>query len=76
MANKDDRYINVTLKNEDDEKGEVIISFSGIWKQLKKYFVIWIVAAVVILALTLGMSAFSTLKNKPRLTALDRKSVV
>lgn len=70
MANKDDRYINVTLKNEDDEKGEVIISFSGIWKQLKKYFVIWIVAAVVILALTLGMSAFSTLKNKPRLTAL------
>ena len=70
MDNKEEHYLNVTLKNEQDDKDEVVISFSGIFKKLKKYFLIWIVTAVVAFTLIFaGNLAFSE-SAKPPITAL------
>ncbi|MBE6840607.1 MAG: lipopolysaccharide biosynthesis protein, partial [Ruminococcus sp.] len=59
MNKKDERYLNITLKNE-EQQDEVVISLAGIFKMLKKYFLIWIVTAVVIAGLVFGGSAIST----------------
>lgn len=71
MNKKDERYLNITLKNE-EQQDEVIISLAGIFKMLKKYFLIWIVTAVVIAGLVFGGSAISTRRssNRTPLTAL------
>ena len=37
MNKKDERYLNITLKNE-EQQDEVVISLAGIFKMLKKYF--------------------------------------
>lgn len=70
MENKDERYLNITLKNEEDDKDEVIISFSGIFRKLKKYFLIWLVAAVVAAALTLTSTAVTSADQHKNMTAL------
>lgn len=63
--NNDERYLNITLKNDNDEKNEVVISFSGIFKSLKKYFLIWLVTAVVAAALSLaGTAVFANDQHK------------
>lgn len=71
MANKkDERYLNIMLKSEEDDKSEVVISFSGIFKSLKKYFLIWLVTAVVAAMLVFaGTAVFSSDQHK-NLTAL------
>lgn len=48
MENKDERYLNVTLKNEESDKDEVIISFVTIFKMLKKFLAIWLVLAIIV----------------------------
>lgn len=71
MAKKDERYLNVTLKNESDESGDIIVSFSGIFKMLKKYFLIWIITAVVAGVLVLTYSTITSAGNQYKsLTAL------
>lgn len=70
MENKNERYLNVTLKNENEEKDEVIISFSGIFKKFKKYFLIWLVTAVVAAALVLAGSAAFAPEQYKSVTAL------
>ncbi|MCC8135276.1 MAG: lipopolysaccharide biosynthesis protein [Ruminococcus sp.] len=70
MAKKDERYLNVTLKNESDESGDIIVSFSGIFKMLKKYFLIWIVTAVVAGVLVFTCSAITSGNQNKSLTAL------
>ncbi|MBQ9897848.1 MAG: lipopolysaccharide biosynthesis protein [Ruminococcus sp.] len=70
MANLDERNVNVTIKNESDEKDEVVISLSGIFKKLRKYFLLWLVTAVVIGGFVFGLNAFTIIRNKPALTAL------
>ena len=71
MDKKDERYLNITLKNE-EQQDEVVISLAGIFKMLKKYFLIWIVTAVVIAGLVFGGSAINTRRssNRTPLTAL------
>lgn len=65
MENKDERYLNITLNNKEDDKGDVIISFSGIFKKLKKYFLIWLVTAVVAaVAILSGFAIFSADQHK------------
>lgn len=70
MENKDERYLNVTLKNESDEKDEVVISLSGIFKKLKKFFIIWIVAAVAVGFLAVAFSGLTGADQYKSMTAL------
>ena len=43
MAKNNERNLNVTIKNQEDNKDEVIISISAIMKNLKKYLAVWLV---------------------------------
>ncbi len=71
MEKKDERYLNVTLKNENnDNNDDVLVSIPGIFKKLKKYFIIWIVTAVVAAVLTLSGSAIFTADDHKTMTAL------
>ena len=48
MKNQEEHVLNINLKNEDDaNKEEIIISFSAFIKQLKRFLIFWIVAAIL-----------------------------
>ncbi len=71
MASNNDRNINIMLQNPQDEEDEVVISISTVIKKLKKYFLIWVVSAVVIFMLSFGYAFLSThVIKKPSLQAL------
>ena len=40
--------INVTLQMNQEEKSEVVISVLNIWNGLKRFFVVWLAAAVLL----------------------------
>ncbi len=44
---KNESFLNVTLKNSEEEKEDIIISFSGIIKQLKRFLLIWLAVAIL-----------------------------
>ena len=69
MAKSEERNLNVTIKNEPDDKDSVVISLAGIWKCLKKYFLPWIIIAVIAGVGVLGFTAIKVRKNKTPLTA-------
>lgn len=69
MSNKDERNLNITLKNQEEEN-EVIISVSTLFKKLKKYVLIWLVVAVIVFVAIFGSTTISTIHRKPTLTAL------
>lgn len=69
MENKDERYLNVVLKN-DNQDDEVVISFPKFFKKLKKYFLVWIVTVVVTVVLTLAGSAIFSADQHKNMTAL------
>lgn len=70
MSKKDERYLNITLQNENDDKDNVVISFPTIFKMLKKYLLIWIITAVVTAMLIFSATyVFSSDDNK-KLSAL------
>ncbi|MCM1225881.1 MAG: lipopolysaccharide biosynthesis protein [Clostridium sp.] len=51
-----EKNINVTLKQSDNEsESEIVISFSGIFNNLKKYFLIWIIFSVVAAMMASGI---------------------
>ncbi len=70
MNNKDNRNINITLKNDDDEKNDILISIPMIFKKLKKYFLIWIVVAAIVFVAVFGSTTLKTMHRKPVITAL------
>ncbi len=70
MAKKDDRNLNITIKNQEDKADEVIVSISTVIKKLKKYLFVWIVAAVFFVVASFGYAAITTHVNKPELSAL------
>lgn len=35
--NKDERYLNITLQNDEEEDDKIVFSFSAFFKKLKKY---------------------------------------
>ncbi len=70
MENKDERYLNVTLKNEENDKDEVVISLSGIFKKFKKFFLVWLVAAIVAGLLTVAFSGLTGADQYKSMTAL------
>ena len=70
MAKKNDRNLNITIKNQEDKADEVIVSISTVIKKLKKYLFVWIVAAVFFVVASFGYAAITTHVNKPELSAL------
>ena len=70
MAVSNERNLNITLKNEEKDQDEVVISISAILKKLKKYFTIWLVAAVFLFVASFGFATLTTHVKKPELTAL------
>ena len=64
-------YLNVTLENEKQKnQDELIISFSGIFKQLKRFFLIWIVVSTIVGVLTPICYGLFNSKEQKKLSAL------
>ena len=70
MAKKDEKNLNITIKNQEGNKEMMIISLSSILSHLKKYFVIWLVFAIIAGVVATAFSGFKTLVAKPSITAL------
>lgn len=70
MAKNNERNLNVTIKNQEDNKDEVIISISAILKNLKRYLAVWIVIAIIAGLLTFSFSAIKTFSAKTPAKAL------
>lgn len=70
MAKKDERNLNITINNSENEEAEVIVSISTILKKFKKYLVIWIVAAVVFVGAAFGYATITTHTKKAELESL------
>ncbi len=70
MATKEERNLNITIKNQEEEHDEVVISISTIFKKLKKYFTVWLVAAVVLFVAAFGYATITTHVRKAPLSAL------
>ena len=70
MAKNNERNLNVTIKNQDDKKSELIISISAIMKNLKKYLAVWLVIAIIAGLLTFCYSAYKTFSAKNPTKAL------
>ncbi|MBR0485332.1 MAG: lipopolysaccharide biosynthesis protein [Oscillospiraceae bacterium] len=64
-------YLNVTLESEKDKQNsEIVISFSAILKQLKRFLVIWIVISVIVGVLTPICYGVFNSKEQKKLSAL------
>lgn len=70
MAKKEERNVNIMIKNPEEEEKELVISFSTLLKKLRKYLLIWIVAAVVFVGAAFGYAGITTHVNKASLHAL------
>ncbi|MCQ2417406.1 MAG: lipopolysaccharide biosynthesis protein [Oscillospiraceae bacterium] len=61
MANLEgNQNVNIILKNEEKGQNEVIVSLSGVFKKIRKYFIAWLLTAVIIGGIIVGASIFST----------------
>lgn len=69
MAKKDDRNLNITIKNQ-EESNSVVLSLSQITRKLREFVVYWLVAALVAGILTVCVSGVKTAIEKPPVTAL------
>ncbi|MDE5768305.1 MAG: lipopolysaccharide biosynthesis protein [Oscillospiraceae bacterium] len=70
MAKQEERNLNITLKSEENEENEIIISFSAFFVQLKRFFIFWIVAAVIIGMLIPAGSVLFAADEHKNLTAV------
>lgn len=61
MTENEQKFLNITLKNEEKhEEDEVVISLSAIIRKLKKYFLVWFLVAVILAGTLLGASIAMT----------------
>ena len=65
-----DRNLNITISKPEENKNEVIVSVSTVLKKLRKYLLIWIVAAVIFFVAAFGYATVTTHVSKPELVAL------
>lgn len=70
MAKKNDRNLNITIKNQEEENDSIAVSFSQIIKKLKQFVVIWLVVSIVAGILTVCATGIKTALEKPPITAL------
>jgi hypothetical protein len=62
MAKNNERNLNITIKNH-EENDEVIISISSILKQMKRFLAVWIVVAIIAALAVFSLSAFKTFSS-------------
>ncbi|WP_028517115.1 LPS biosynthesis protein [Ruminococcus flavefaciens] len=60
MAKNNERNLNVTIKNNDEDKDAIVLSLSTIIKQLKRFLVLWLVVAIIAGILVFSLSAIKT----------------
>ena len=70
MAKKEEKNLNITIKDKSDDKDGVVVSFTSIFAHLKKYLALWVVFAIIGGIVGGVYSAFKTIVAKPRLSAL------
>ncbi|MDO4862672.1 MAG: lipopolysaccharide biosynthesis protein [Ruminococcus sp.] len=70
MAKKDDRNLNITIKNQEDKENEVVVSIPTVLKKLRKYVFVWVVVAVLFVVFAFGYATVTTHVSKPSLMAL------
>lgn len=70
MAKKDERNLNITINNADEKSDDIIITFSTLFRKLKKYLLTWVIAAVVFVGAAFGYSTITTHNQKPTLKAI------
>ncbi|GEM_PF-126693 len=70
MSKSEDRNLNITINNHEKDQDEIVLSLATIFKKLKKYFTLWLVAAVVSFVLSFGFATVTTHVNKAKLEAL------
>ncbi|MBR1823208.1 MAG: lipopolysaccharide biosynthesis protein [Ruminococcus sp.] len=70
MSKKDERNLNITIKSQQDDEDAVVISFSDIFRKLKKYFTLWLVAAIIAGVIGVAFGTVHTVVTKPELNAL------
>lgn len=70
MAKKEERNLNITIKNHEEKENEVVVSISTVIRKLRKYFLVWVVISVLFIAFAFGYATFTTHVSKPSLMAL------
>lgn len=70
MAKNNERNLNVTIKNKEDDRDLVFISMSSILKQLKRFLALWLIVAIIAGILAFVLSAVKTFSRKNPAKAL------
>ena len=70
MATKNERNLNVTIKNQEEEGNKVVISLSSIAKMLKRYFALWLAVAVLAGVFEVAFHSYKTFSGKEPAKAL------
>jgi len=70
MNNRRENYLNVTLKKENDDEDEVLISLGDLFKNFKRYLAIWICASIIISILSLVSVAILKSDENKKLSSL------
>ena len=70
MAKKDEHNLNITIKNQEEEKGNLLISISDVLKNMKRYLAVWLVAAIVFGIITACYVSYKTSSYSAPINAL------
>lgn len=70
MSKKEERNLNVTIKSDQDDKDSMFLSLSGMGKGLKRYFLPWIIVAVIAFVGVAGLKTVGVVRKKTPLKAL------
>lgn len=70
MSKNEERNLNVTIKNDSDDKDSVVLTLSSLGRGLKRYFLPWIIVAVIAFVSVAGINAIKVVKNKAPFRAL------
>ena len=70
MSKMDERNLNVTIKNDTNENDSVVLTLSSLGKGLKKYFLPWVIVAVIAFVAVGGIFTAKVISNKAPLNAL------
>lgn len=70
MSKKEERNLNVTIKSDEDDKDSVVLSISSFGKGLKRYFLPWVIVAVIVFVGVAGIKTIGVVCNKTPLKAL------
>ena len=70
MSKNEERNLNVTIKNDSDDKDSVVLTLSSLGRGMKRYFLPWVIATVIVVVGVAGISAAKAVKEKVPLNAL------